>query len=107
VVLLACRSPAAERDVCVRNDLCLALARAAPSLRPRELGEARRFATQQAGDGREQVRATAVRALAALGARDRVEAALQDSSRAVKYAALRALGRSTRALARRHPPPTH
>jgi len=47
------------------------------------------------------VRAAAVRALAALGARSELAAALRDPAAAVRYAGLRALGRSTRELCRR------
>jgi HEAT repeats len=82
-------------------DLCRALARAAPQLGPRDLADARRFVTRQLRHPRDQVRAAAVRALAALGAREPLERALRDDARSVRYAALRALGRSTRDLCRR------
>ena len=90
-----------DTDHCLHESLCQALARAATGLATRDLTDARRYASLRRRDERPGVRASAVRALAALGAHAELTAALHDPASPVRYAALRALGRSTRELCRR------
>ena len=101
VLLIACRDRMTDTDHCLHESLCQALARAATGLATRDLTDARRYASLRRRDERPGVRASAVRALAALGARAELTAALHDPASPVRYAALRALGRSTRELCRR------
>ena len=101
VLLIACRDRMTDTDRCLHESLCQALARAAAGLATRDLTDARRYASLRRRDERPGVRASAVRALAALGARAELTHALRDPASAVRYAALRALGRSTRELCRR------
>jgi hypothetical protein len=101
VLLAACAVRMTDDDPWVSVGLCQALARAGSGLAARDLSDARRFVALRARHEHAAVRAAAVRALGALGARSELAAALRDPAAAVRYAGLRALGRSTRELCRR------
>jgi len=101
VLLAACQVRLTDDDPWMSVDLCQALARAGAGLTARDLSDARRFVALRGRHEQAVVRAAAVRALAALGARSELAAALRDPAAAVRYAGLRALGRSTRELCRR------
>lgn len=101
VLIAACRVRRTDDDPWVSASLCQALARAAPGLAEQDLGDVRRFVALRGRHEQAAVRAAAVRALAALGPRSELAAALRDPATAVRYAGLRALGRSTRELCRR------
>ena len=101
VLLAACAVRMTDDDPWVSVGLCQALARAGSGLAARDLSDARRFVALRARHEHAAVRAAAVRALGALGARSELAAALRDPAAAVRYAGLRALGQSTRELCRR------
>jgi hypothetical protein len=100
VLLAACAVRMTDDDPCVSVGLCQALARAGSGLAARDLSDARQFVVLRGRHGEAAVRAAAVRALGALGVRSELAAALRDPAAAVRYAGLRALGRSTRELCR-------
>lgn len=101
VLLAACAIRMTDDDPWVSVGLCQALARAGSGLAARDLSDARRFVALRGRHEHAAVRAAAVRAQAAFGARSELAAALRDPAAAVRYAGLRALGRSTRELCRR------
>ncbi len=84
VLLTACQVRMTDDDPWVSAGLCRALVRAGPGLAARDLSDARRFVALRARHEQAAVRAAAVRAQAALGARSELAAALRDPAGAVR-----------------------